>query len=162
MSTTVKTGKQIFKYNLSIYYQSVIIYMIVLVLYIIIRGEFIEDSFTLITKDPVLYFFILVVIISIVALLYNLLLNRHIEINEDGIIFRKRKQQKIVKREDIVSIKISKRKREQSSSAFKIVRIKVAGRKLPFTIRPYDYENKNELVELMRQLKHQIENRSNV
>jgi len=162
MNTVVNTGKQVFKYNLSIYYQSTIIYMIVFVLYVVIKGEFVEGSFKLITKDPVIYFFILVIIISIISLIYNLLLNRHIEINQDGIIFRKRNQKREVNIEDILSIKISRKKRDQASSAFKIIRIRAAGRKLPFTIRPYDYENRHELLEQIKLLKYKIENRPHV
>lgn len=162
MNTTLKSEKQVFKYNLSFYYQSTIIYLVVFVLYLIIMGEFVEGSFKLFTKDPVIYFFILVIIISILALLYNLLLNKQIEIDQDGIVFRKRNQHRVIKLEDIVSIRISRKKRDQANSALKIIRIKIVGRKLPFTIRPYDYENKQELLEQFKILKNKIENRNHV
>ena len=55
--------RRIFKYNLSFYYKSTIIYFIVLILYGVIRGEFVEDSFVLITRDPILYFLALILVI---------------------------------------------------------------------------------------------------
>lgn len=162
MSTATKTESHLFRYNMSIYYQSTIIYLIVFVLYILIKGEFVEGSFKLITKDPVIYFFVLVIILSIISLLYNLLLNRHIEITQEGLTFRKRNQQKFININDIVSIKFSRKKRDHGGSRFKVIRIKVNGRKLPITVRPYDYENRHELLEQMRILKNIIENRPNV
>lgn len=162
MNTNTKTGKHIFRYNLSFYYQSTIIYLVVFVLYAVIRGEFVAGSFKLITKDPVIYFFILVVIIAIISLLYNLLLNKHIEIDQDGIVFKKGNQKREINVEDIVSITISRKRADHAGSAFKVIRIRVLGRKLPFTIRPYDYENKHLLIEQFKNLKNRIEKKSNV
>jgi len=56
MNNKVNRKEEFSKYNLSFYYKSTIIYFIVLILYGVIRGEFVEDSFTLITRDPILYF----------------------------------------------------------------------------------------------------------
>lgn len=71
--------RKIFKYNLSFYYKSTIIYFIVFILYGVIRGEFIEDSYTLITRDPILYFLAIILVISVAALVYNLIRNMYIE-----------------------------------------------------------------------------------
>ncbi|HEY6625499.1 MAG TPA: hypothetical protein VIZ21_00945, partial [Ignavibacteriaceae bacterium] len=82
--------RRIFKYNLSFYYKSTIIYFIVLILYGVIRGEFVEDSFTLITRDPILYFLAMILIVSVAALLYNIIRNMYIEISDEGIVFADR------------------------------------------------------------------------
>ena len=87
MSDNMENQRSVFKYNMSFYYKSTIIYFIVLVLYLVIRGEFVEDSFNLITKDPLLYFLSIIVISSVLALLYNLFRNKHIKISDDGISF---------------------------------------------------------------------------
>ena len=65
MSAETSNNRSVFEYNMSFYYKSTIIYFIVFVLYLFIRGEFVEDSFTLIVSDPVLYFLGLIVIFSI-------------------------------------------------------------------------------------------------
>ena len=72
MNESKENTKKIFKYNMSFYYQSTIIYFIVFILYVVIRGEFVEDSFKLITRDPIIYFFAIIVSVSLISLLYNL------------------------------------------------------------------------------------------
>ena len=57
-----QSNRLIFKYNMSFYYQSTIIYFVVLVIYVIIRGEFVEDEFKLIIKDPIMYLLAIIVL----------------------------------------------------------------------------------------------------
>ena len=148
-----KQNKKVFKYNMSFYYQSTIIYFVAFILYLVIRGEFVEDSFTLITKDPIIYFFAIIVFVSVVTLLYNLYKNRHLEITSDGLAFVNRFGERNFKFEDMIRVKISRRKR----SALRLVRIKLKNRKRPVVIRPHDYENENELLENLVEIKNKIE-----
>ncbi len=85
---------RIFKYNMSFYYQSTIIYFIVFILYMVIRGEFVEDSFVLITKDPIIYLLGMIVIISLISLLQNLYKNKYMEIQRQFNFICKQKQKK--------------------------------------------------------------------
>ena len=118
-----------FRYNLSFYYQSTIIYFIVFVLYVIIRGEFVEDSFKLITRDPIIYFFGLIVLISLIGLLYNLYKKKHIEVSENGIAFISRFGKKFFPVNEIESIKLAKERR--AKQALRFVRIKIKRRRRP-------------------------------
>jgi hypothetical protein len=150
----------IFKYNLSFYYKSIIIYFIVLILYGVIRGEFIEDSFTLITRDPILYFLAIILIVSVAALAYNLIRNMYIEISNDGIVFADRFKSKAYKVDQVKKIKFSRQVRTSNSPAFRTARIKVNGRVRPVIIRFSDYENQDELLLRMEELKSKIEKSS--
>ena len=152
--------RRIFKYNLSFYYKSTIIYFIVFILYGIIRGQFIEDSFTLITRDPILYFLAIILIISVAALLYNLIRNMYIEISDEEIVFADRFKSKSYKIEQVKKIKFSRQFRTSNSPAFRTVRIKVNGRVRPVIIRFSDYENQDELMLRIEELKSKIEKRS--
>ena len=125
MTDNMENPKSIFKYNMSFYYRSTIIYFIVLVLYIIIRGEFVEDSFKLITKDPLLYFLGIIVVSSVLSLLYNLFRNKHIEISDDGISFIDRFKTRIFKTDQIELIKFTRQRRTVNTREFKNVRIKI-------------------------------------
>jgi hypothetical protein len=87
-------NKKVFKYNMSFYYQSTIIYFVAFILYLVIRGKFVEDSFTLITRDPIIYFFAIIVFISVITLLYNLYKKRHLEISSEGMAFINRFREK--------------------------------------------------------------------
>ncbi len=152
--------KNRFKYNLNIYYQSTIIYFVAFVLYVIVRGEFVENSFNLILKDPVLYAFGVIVIISVLTLLYNMNRKRFIEINENEIVFGNKYASKKISLSDIEQIRIFKKKLEKEYSFLRIVRIKLKNRKRTLAIRTSDYENEEELIEKFIQLKNLIENRN--
>jgi hypothetical protein len=149
--------RNIFKYNMSFYYKSTIIYFVVFILYGVIRGEFVEDSFKLITKDPVLYFLAIIVIISVAALLYNLFRNMYIEITNEGISFADRFGTKKIKIDQITRIRFSRQRRAVNSKSFRTARLKVNSKIRPIIIRFADYENQDELLNRIEELKKMIE-----
>lgn len=149
--------KSIFKYNMSFYYQSTIIYFVVFMIYAIIRGEFFEDTFILITKDPIIYFFAIIVLISLVSLLYNLFKNKYLEISSSRISFVDRFKTRVFSKEEISSISISRRRDSSKKNVFRLVRIKLKNRRRPIIIRPYDYENENDLINRIQEIKNSME-----
>lgn len=144
---------------MSFYYQSTIIYFVVFALYLIIRGEFVDNSYTLVIKDPVIYFLAIIVIISIFALLLNLFRNRHIEIDLRGITYTNRFKRREIPVERIESIRFTKERRAVNSKAFQMIILKLKSRKRRLLIRPTDYENFDELIKRFRELKTQVENK---
>jgi len=129
-------------------------------LYLIIRGEFVEDSFKLVTKDPIIYFLGIIVVVSVVSLLYNLYKNKHLQIGDDGICFVDRFKKRSFLFGEMESIKISKvRLEKESNKAFRLIRIKMKNRRRPLMLRPYDYEKQNELVNRFTELQQRIERR---
>jgi hypothetical protein len=126
-------------------------------IYVIIRGEFIEGSYILVTKDPIIYFFSIIVLVSIIALLYNLYKNRHIEFSDQEISFVNRFRTKSIQLEQIAYIKLFKEKEGNSGRAFRLIRIILKNRKRPVIIRPYDYENENDLINDLQVLKSKVE-----
>ncbi len=158
MSAETSNNKSVFKYNMSFYYKSTIIYFIVFVLYLVIRGEFVEDSFTLVISDPVLYFLGLIVIFSIVVLLYNQLLNKHIEIKDNGVAFINRFKERRFNKDQIVFIKFFRQRRSTRSKRLRIVRIKIENRLRPLMFRISDYENEDDLYNKILEMKTAIEN----
>ena len=159
MSDEQLNKKKIFKYNLSFYYQSTIIYFVAFLLYAIIRGEFVENSFTLITKDPIIYFFAIIVCVSLISLLYNLYLNRHLEIGENKISFVNKFAEKTFYIDHLEEIKISKFVNRKRNKVFRLIRLKIKNRKRRIIIRPYDYENVEELISLFVKLKEELESK---
>ncbi len=148
-------NKSVFRYNVAFYYQSTIIYFVAFALYLIIRGQFVEGYYTVLTKDPIIYFFGLVVIVSVVALIYNIYLNRYIEFRNEGIAFGNRFKSKVLRKDQIVEIKISKRTRTRIPG-LKLVRLKIKNRIRPIIIRLSDYENDDELIKRFSQLKESL------
>jgi len=152
-------NKSKFKYNMSFYYQSTIIYFVVFALYLIVRGEFVDNSYTLIIKDPIIYLLAFIVFISLVALIYNLYRNRYIEFNDEGISFIDRFGSKQIKKSEITAIHLAKDKRYSKTKALRFIRVKLGSRIRPMIIRPNDYENENELVKRFSQLKLELESK---
>lgn len=149
--------KSVFRYNVSFYYQSTIIYFIVFVLYVIVRGEIVDNSYTLVIKDPILYLLAIIVVISILTLLLNLYKKRHIEISQNGIVFINRFKRKEIPLDKIESVKLTKERRAAQSKAFQLIILKLKSRKRRLLIRPTDYENFDELVKRFLELKKLIE-----
>lgn len=149
--------KETFKYNMSFYYQSTIIYFVVFALYLVIRGEFVEETFTLITKDPIIYLLGAIVIISLVSLLYNIYKNKYLEISREGIAFVTRFGEKKILADQIKGIKISRRRERIQNHAFRLVRIKLKNRRRSVIIRPYDYENEDRLLRKFELLKARMD-----
>jgi H+/Cl- antiporter ClcA len=129
---------------MSFYYQSTIIYFIAFAIYLLIRGQFVESSYTLITRDPIIYLLAFIVVVSLVALFFNLYRNRYIEFSNEGL-------------SEIKEVKLGKDRRYGKSNALKLVRIKIKTRLRPFVVRPSDYENENELLKKFHQLKLEVE-----
>lgn len=152
-------NKSVFRYNVAFYYQSTIIYFVAFALYLIIRGQFVEGYYTVITKDPIIYFFGIIVIISVSALLYNIYRNRYLEFNNEGIAFGDRFRTKALRIDQITEIKISKSKATRFPG-LKLVRLKIKNRVRPIIIRLSDYENDDELLKRFSQLKNEIERKN--
>jgi len=157
MTNGSEITRSVYKYNMSFYYQATIIYLVVFILYLVIRGEFVEDSFMLLTKDPILYLLALIVIISVISVLYNLFRNKHIEVSENGIKVFDRFKKRVFDKNQIKTIRFTMQRRMINSKAFRLIRIKVESRMRPLIIRPSDYENQDELIEKFEQLKQAIE-----
>jgi len=153
----ISNSNNVFKYNMSFYYQSTIIYFIVFVLYLVIKGNFVVDSFTLVTNDPLLHFLALIVIVSILAVLYNLFLYKHIEITDKSIAFINRFKERRFGLENISYIKFFRQRRSTRSKRFRTVRIKINNRIRPIMFRISDYENEEDLYNKINELKTAIE-----
>jgi hypothetical protein len=156
MNTETENKLTTFRYNLSLFYQSLLIYLVVFILYMIIRGEFVEDEFTLITNDPIIYFMGIVVLISVIGLFYNIYRKKHIEVTTDSISFITRFGIRSFTISEIKWVKISGIPGEKK--ALRIVQVKLKhNRRRPVIIRPHDYENESVLVKRFEELKVSVE-----
>lgn len=151
-------NESLFKYNMSFYYQSTIIYFVAFTIYLIIRGEFVDNSYLLVTKDPIIFFFALIVLISILSLLFNLIKNRHLEVTNEGIAFIDRFRRKAYRKEDIIRIKITKSRTPVSRKALRLIVLTVKNRRRRIIIRPSDYENDSELLKRFVEFKSELNN----
>ena len=136
----------VFRYKLDFYYQQTLIYLVALVLYAFIRGNFVEDQFTLIYRDPIVYIMVLFFLVSLVVLLLNLLRDRKLIIEEDRIIFHSRKRERIIRVEDMEWMHIGRERLVQTAGRFQLIVFKIKHRRRIFRIRVGRYERNHELV----------------
>jgi hypothetical protein len=152
--------QNVFKYNMSFYYQSTIIYFIIFIIYVVVRGEFVEDSYKLFTHDPIIYFLGLIVIVSVISLLYNLYKKRHIKITSEGIHFIDRFGTRTLQIADIEYVKLARETGRFRNIASRLIRIKLKKRRRLLLIRPNDYENTNDLLLAFGEVKKKVEERN--
>jgi len=136
----------VFRYKLDFYYQQTLIYLVALVLYAFIRGNFVEDQFTLIYRDPIVYIMVLFFLVSLVVLLLNLLRDRKLIIEEDRIIFHSRKRERTILVEDMEWMHIGRERLVQTAGRFQLIVFKIKHRRRIFRIRVGRYERSHELV----------------
>lgn len=144
--------RAVFKYKLDFYYQQTLMYLVALVLYAFIRGNFVEDQFTLIYRDPIVYIMILFFLASLVVLLLNLLRDRKLIVEDDQIVFHSRKRERVVHVNDIEWMHIGRERLVQTAGRFQLIVFKMKDRRRIFRIRVGRYERNHELVYEMEKI----------
>jgi hypothetical protein len=84
----------------------------------------------------------------------------YIEISDEGIIFADRFKSKKYMIDQINKIKFSRQKRTSNSPAFRTARIKIKSKVRPVLIRFSDFENQDELLLRVEELKSKVEKSS--
>ena len=148
--------KKEFKYKLDFYYQQTLIYLSALVLYAGIRGSFIENQFSFVINDPIVYIFIIFFFISLVTLFLNIYRNRKLVVYDDKIVFHSRSEERAVPIADIEWMHIGRARSVQTAGRFQLVIFKVRGRRWSYRIRVGRYERDRELVAEMEAIAQRV------
>ena len=135
-----------FKYKLDFYYQQALIYLVTLIIYAGVRGSFIEDEFTFVFRDPILYIIGFFVLVAFISLGLNKLRGRKLIIEHNAIVF----QHKFTRREILFSsiewLHIGRERAVQTAGRFQVIVFKVKGRRRLYRIRVGRYERERELI----------------
>lgn len=148
-----------FRYKLDFYYQQALIYLLTLVLYAGVKGTFVEDNFTLVFHDPLMYVIVFFVAVACITLLLNRLRNRKVIVTDNEIIFQHRFNRRSIHIDDIEWIHIGKERMVQTAGRFQIILIKTKHRRRAFRIRLGRYERERELLNLIEQISHKTPKR---
>jgi hypothetical protein len=141
-----------FKYKLDFYYQQALIYLLTLILYAGVKGTFLENNFTLVSNDPIMYIIAFFVGVSFLTLLLNRIRDRKVIVTDSEIIFQHRFNRRSIANTDIEWIHIGKERSVQTAGRFQIVIIKTKHRRRAFRIRLGRYERERELLKLLEQI----------
>ena len=134
-----------YKYNYRFLYQSIAVYATTLAGYILIRGLLIEKEFTHIFRDPVIYLLCAIIIFSALAVLYNAIMKRHIEIVNDKLHLRGALREIIIDKEKVRSVRIGVERQRGFIPHTRIITIFLKDRRRPAWIRTYNFERSEEL-----------------
>jgi hypothetical protein len=145
-----------FKYKLDFYYQQTLIYLMTLVLYAGIRGSFLENQFSFMFKDPIVYISVLFFLISLVVLFLNIWRGRKLVITPEKLKFHSRHRDRIFEITDIEWIHIGKERLVQTAGRFQQISIKLKNRPIPIRIRVGRYEHNRELVAEMEKIAEHV------
>jgi hypothetical protein len=153
------TEGKVFKYKLDFYYQSALIYLVTLIVYGGIRGNFVEAEFKYVLKDPLLYVIVLFVLISFVTLFLNMARNRKIIVTQDAVIFTHRWDERRIAVQEIEWMHIGRETGVKTSGRFQVILIKLKGKRRAYRIRVGRYEREKELVQEMQALAARVPHR---
>jgi len=150
---------KVFKYKLDFYYQQALIYLGTVVLYAGIRGSFVEDQFSFVFKDPIVFIIIAFFLVALVALFMNIWRNRKLIVGPDQIVFHARNKERVIPIADIEWMHIGRERLVQTAGRFQQVTIKLKFRPLPIRIRVGRYERDRELIAEMERIAEHVPGR---
>ena len=142
------------------YWQSVAVYAITLIVYVLVKAMWETTLQTgivhVVLTDPIVVLLGAFVLASIIALVVTTLSRRTITITEDGIAFASRFHERVFKREEIEKIILGRDKRIRVRGVLGHIRVYIRGRRRPLRIRPAVYDQEQLLIAALMQLRHQI------
>jgi hypothetical protein len=158
MSINHSSEKIVFTKRVDFYWQFATIYAFVLLIYVILKGTYSEEGFslTIVFVDPLFILLAVFTIFSFIGLFLGILKKHIIEIGNDFIIFKTRFRQKRYNLEEIKNITFGKSKITRFPSAHRLIKFRVKGRNRLIRIRPSSFWNEVELVESITELKRKL------
>lgn len=151
-------GERVYKYKLDYYYKSLIIYLITLIAYMLIKGNFTHATFEVVVKDPIIYIILIFIAFFLIVLISNAVRARQIIFNDKKIIFKNRFGQREIGIYEILQVRFSRPKRlsKEEKSEVRIVKLKLLNRKRFLRIRLNDFQNEKELINEFRNISKKI------
>lgn len=159
MENEKNSSEKIYPQRLDFYYQTIAIYLIVLILYSILRGTIEGGVITIRLFDPISILLALFIIGTAISLLFDSIKRRTIIIGSDYIIFRVGKKEKKYYFKDIERIAIKADRTFRFRSNYRNALIKLPGRKRLLRLRFSSYHNDKELCEEIIKIKKIIDNK---
>ncbi len=142
--------KHIYRARLDFLYQSIAVYAATLVLYLVIRSVAEWHVFPTLWQDPLLLLLSAITLLGVLALLYNILMRRQIEITSDAIHFSSLVRSRRIMRADVAYIKIRSPK-AGTVRRVRWVRIQLKTERRPIRIRLSNFDHSRKLLSDLRE-----------
>lgn len=137
--------EKVHKYRMDFYYQSLVIYLIFFAGYVLLKGS-LSQSYKVLYDDPIFYILIIFIALFLVIVILNIIRSPMIILKSDRIEFKNRFGSREVMYDDVMSVKIGKRRRAEEDTTYRIIKLKLKHRKRMLRIRANDFERGNELI----------------
>lgn len=138
--------EKVYKYRMDFYYQLLVIYLVFFVLYAVIKGQFFEEKFQLVFNDPIIYILILFIALFLVIVLIIIIRNRQIIMMNDRVVLKNRFGSREILFNEILNIKIGKRRKRSEDVPYRIIKLKLLHRRKWLRIRANEYERGSQLI----------------
>lgn len=145
--------EKVHKYRMDFYYQSLVIYLIFFAAYVILKGS-LSDSFNVLYDDPIFYILIIFIALFLVLVVMNIIRSPMIILKSDRIVFKNRFGSREVMYDDIMNVKIGRRRQKEEDITYRIIKLKLKHRKRMLRIRANDFERGTELIKEFLRIKH--------
>jgi hypothetical protein len=142
--------KHIYRARLDFLYQAIAVYAATLVLYLVIRSIVDWQAFPTLWQDPLLLLLTAITLLGVLALLYNLIMRRQIEIVSDAIHFTSRARTRIIGKAEVSSIQIGP-PNGRTVERIRVVRIRLKNQQRPVRIRLANFERNRKLLDDLRE-----------
>jgi hypothetical protein len=138
--------EHIYRAKLDFLYQSIAVYAATIVIYLLVRGLFAIGMFPTFWQDPLLLMLCAITLISVLALIYNLLLHRQIEVTADEIRFMSRARKRAIGKNDVRYMQFGRERGPIARKGVRIVKIALKERRRPVRIRLGNFEHGRHLL----------------
>ncbi|MFI5202012.1 MAG: hypothetical protein ACHQNE_06470 [Candidatus Kapaibacterium sp.] len=142
--------KHIYRARLDFLYQSIAVYAATLVLYLIVRSIIQWKAFPTLWQDPLLLLLSAITLLGALALVYNLVMRRQIEIAHDAIHFTSRARSRTIARSDVASVQIGPAS-GRPVRRVRTVHIRMKGERHAVRIRLANFEHGRKLLAELRE-----------
>ncbi len=139
----------VFKYNYAFLYQSMAVYATTLALYLIVRASSGEE-FAQVFRDPVVYLLCVIIIVSALAVLYNIVMRRRITIEGSKLVLESARGTLSIDTGKVKAVRIRVEQGPGLISRVRVVTIVTSARKRPIRIRPYNFEQGDALLSAIK------------
>lgn len=140
--------QKIYEQRLDLYYVSVIVYLVTLLIYMVVTGTLIDEEFTFVWQDPIVYLLGLVSLVSLVGLIVAAVLRKRIIIRNDAMLFTTRFKERVIPATQVEWITITRgsRGKVRQGRAERAARMKLVGRRRRLWIRPALFEEGDQMI----------------
>jgi hypothetical protein len=135
----------VYKYTYAFLYQSMAVYATTLALYLVIRAMIANGELLEVFYDPVVYLLCLIILLSALAVIYNLFMRRRIEVTPAKLILESAVRKNEIPKQDVKAVRIRMETSRGFMSRSQVITIFLKSRRRPLRILPYNFERNEEL-----------------